>query len=518
MSHLIEDMVQKGIVQPSTSAWASPIVLVPKRDNSLRFCVDYRKVNAVTKRDVYPPPRIDDILDTLGKARYFTTLDLASGFWQIEMDPSTREKSAFATHCGLHEFIRMPFGMCNAPATFQRLMQVVLAGIEWKYCFVYLDDILVCSETFEDHLEHLKTVFERLRKAGLTLKPKKCFFALECVTYLGHVISREGVSPDPEKTNKVRDFPVPTDATRVRQFLGLASYYRRFVAGFAKIAGPLHRLLKKDVEFVWSEECKASFDSLKESLISAPVLVYPRFGAGEQFVLETDASLEGLGAVLGQKQADRHVHPVAYASWSLHVHEKNYSITELETLGLIWAVKHFRPYILGHHATVLTDHSACTSLLNTSKPSAKLARWAMIIQEFDLTIKHRSGRSNTNADALSRNPIPKDMSSVLAIQAIDDTPKFQEEQTKDSELAALIQYVKEGVVPEDPTLAKRLTLEGTQYDLINDVLHHENPNQPGEWRVVVPAGLHVESMKEVHGGRFSGHFVWRKMYSTLRKS
>ena len=219
VSKMIEDMQQKGVVQPSTSAWASPIVLVPKKDNTYRFYVDYRKVNAATKRDVYPLPRIDDILDTLGKSKYFTTLDLCSGFWQIEMDPATRDKSAFSTHCGLHEFVRMPFGMCNAPATFQRLMQVVLAGIEWQYCFV---DILVCSATFEEHLEHLQSVFDSLRKASLTLKPKKCFFAQPEVKYLGHVVSCKGVTPDPDKICIVRDFPVPTDVSKVRQFLGLA--------------------------------------------------------------------------------------------------------------------------------------------------------------------------------------------------------------------------------------------------------------------------------------------------------
>ena len=169
-------MQQRGVVQPSASAWASPIVIVPKKDGTSRFCVDFRRVNAVTKKDVYPLPRIDDILDTLGGAQYFSTLDLSSGYWQIELDPATRDKSAFTSHCGLYEFTRMPFGLCNAPATFQRLMQVVLSGIEGKFCFVYIDDILVCSNTFEDHLEHLQQVFERLRKAGLTLKPRKCCY------------------------------------------------------------------------------------------------------------------------------------------------------------------------------------------------------------------------------------------------------------------------------------------------------------------------------------------------------
>ena len=220
------------------SAWASPIVLVPKRDGSFSFGVDCRKVNAVTKKDVYPLPRIDDILNTLSEARYFSTLDFASGFWQIEMDPVTREKSAFVTHHGLHEFVRMPFGLCNALVPFQRLMQVVLARLEWKCCFVYLDDILVCSKTFGEHLEHLRLVFGRLRRAGLTLKPKKCCFLREEVQYLGHVISKRVILPHPGKTLKVQEFPIPTDVTRFRQFLGLASYYRRFVPGLLTLPTP----------------------------------------------------------------------------------------------------------------------------------------------------------------------------------------------------------------------------------------------------------------------------------------
>ena len=341
---LIDDMLKQGVIQPSTSAWASPLVLVPKKDGNLRFCVDYRRVNAITKKDVYPLPRIDDILDTLGQAHYFSTLDLASGYWQIEMDPATKDKSAFTTHAGLFEFERMPFGLCNAPATFQRLMQAVLAGMEWKFCFVYLDDILVCSRTLEEHLDHLQQVFNRLRKAGLTLKPKKCSFLQDQVIYLGHVISSKGIAPDPAKTQKVKDFPVPTDITKLKQFLGLASYYRRFIPGFAKLAHPLHSLTKKGADFYWSVECQRAFEKLKELLTQAPVLAYPCFGEGKEFILETDAS-GGLGAVLAQKQADGLVNPVAYASRSLNPHEKSYAILELETLALVWAV------------TVLSIHS-----------------------------------------------------------------------------------------------------------------------------------------------------------------
>ena len=401
---MVNDMQEQGVVKPSNSPWASPIVLVPKKDGSLRFCVDFRRLNAITRKDVYPLPRVEDILDTLGEAKYFTSLDLASGYWQVELDQDARAKSAFTTHHGLFEFVRMPFGLCNAPATFQRLMQAVLSGLEWRSCFAYLDDILIASRTFDDHLRHLREVFGRLREAGLRLKPKKCLILRNEVPYLGHVISTQGIRPDPSKTEKVKLFPTPRDVTTIRQFVGLASYYRRFVPGFAKIAAPLHALTKKDVPFEWTSECETAFCKLKELLVTAPVLSYPRFGHDREFILETDASGIGLGAVLSQKQDDGHVHPIAYASRSLNAHEKNYGISELETLGLVWAVRYFRPYLLGHHTIVYTDHSACLSLLNTPRPSGKLARWALTIQEMNLTLKHRSGRQNVNADALSRNP------------------------------------------------------------------------------------------------------------------
>ena len=365
---MVESMEKQGVIKPSTSPWSSPVVLAPKKDGSLRFCIDYRKLNSMMEKDVYPLPRIDDILDTLGETRYFTSLDLAAGYWQIEMDPESCEKSAFVTHQGLHEFVRMPFGLCNAPATFQRLIEVVLAGLVWKCVFAYIDDVLVCSRTFEDHLRHLEQVFARLRQAGLRLKPQKCLFLREKVPYLGYIVTREGIVPDQAKTEKILSYPVPVDVARVRQFLGLASYYRHFVPGFAKAAAPLHALLKKDANFHWTQQCQESFDHLKELLVTPPVLAYPQFQSEHPFILETDASTEGLGAVLAQQQSDGKVHPIAYASRSLNPHERNYGITELETLGLVWAVKTFRAYLLGHHCVVYTDHSACTSLLKQNTP------------------------------------------------------------------------------------------------------------------------------------------------------
>ncbi|MCG8624860.1 MAG: hypothetical protein MJE68_23035, partial [Proteobacteria bacterium] len=231
-------------------------------------------------------------------------------------------------------------------------------------------------------------VFDRLRKAGLRLKPKKCLLLRKEVPYLGHVISKEGIRPDPAKTVKVQQFPTPVDVTKVRQFLGLASYYRRFIPGFAQIAAPLHALTKKNAVFHWTPECDSAFSKLKELLTTPPVLSYPVFGPQCEFVLETDASGVGLGAILAQKQVDGSTHPIAYASRTLDSHERNYGISELETLALVWAVRYFRPYLLGHHTTVYTDHAACRSLLDSARPSGKLARarWALTIQEMDLTI------------------------------------------------------------------------------------------------------------------------------------
>lgn len=284
-------MGAQGIIQPSSSPWASPVVLVPKKDGSLRFCIDYRRLNTITRKDVYPLPRVDDLLVALGEAQYFTSLDLASGYWQIGLSEDARQKSTFVTYNGLFEFLRMPFGLCNAPATFQRLMQRVLAGLEYKCCFAYLDDVLVASKTFHDHLAHLREVFSQLRSAQLRLKPKKCDLLRDQVHFLGYVVSPAGIEPDPAKTDKVNEFPTPTDATSVRRFLGLASYYRRFVPNFSVIAAPLNQLTKKNAQFEWTEDCEISFERLKSALMSAPVLVYPRFGPGNTFILETDASI-----------------------------------------------------------------------------------------------------------------------------------------------------------------------------------------------------------------------------------
>ncbi|KAL0153780.1 hypothetical protein M9458_050896, partial [Cirrhinus mrigala] len=414
----INQLLETQVIRESCSPYASPIVLVKKKDGSLRMCVDYRRLNSKTRKDAFPLPRIEETLDSLAGARWFSTMDLASGYNQVPVAEGDKSKTAFCTPFGLFEWNRMPFGLCNAPSTFQHLMERLFGDQQCQSLLLYLDDIIVFSSSVDQHLARLEVVLSRLQREGLKAKLSKCAFFKKEVHYLGHVISSEGVSTDPGKVEAVAQWPRPTNVSELRSFLGFASYYRRFVEGFAKLAAPLHRLvaqlanpkpLKRSArEFAeaWSAECQCSFEGLKGKLTTAPVLAYADFSL--PFILEVDASHGGLGAVLSQEQQGK-VRPIAYGSRSLRPTERNttnYSSMKLEFLALKWAMtEKFREYLLGHKCVVFTDNNPL-SYLTSAKLGAMEQRWAAQVAAFDFEIKYRSGKSNRNADALSRQNFP----------------------------------------------------------------------------------------------------------------
>ena len=520
--------------------------MVKKKDGTHRFCVDYRQVNSVTKRNSFPLPRIDDLLDQLGQSCYFSTLDLASGYWQIPVDPKSVPKTAFITHQGLFEFLVMPFGLTNAPAVFQRLMEQVLSKLNPDdgpdFVSVYIDDVLVFSRKLDEHLEHLRRVLERIESVGLKLKPSKCSFLRTEVQYLGHIITPSGLNTNPNLVSAVREFPTPLNMQEIRRFLGLCSYYRRFIPLFSKIAQPLHNLTRKEVRFQWNEQRVEAFRQLKDRLTHAPVLAYPSFE--NDFVLETDASIEGIGAVLSQTHDDNLLHPVAYASRSLSPAERRYSITELETLAVLWAISHFHPYLYGHSLVIYTDHAAIRAVLETPKPSAKHARWWTKVYGSgikNLKIAYRPGRANANADALSRGPqgtapvegIGEDEYQIFAIQSeLENTtipellqrsitaiqPEgFSTEQRRDPELLDIINHVERGELPTDPEKARRITLLSTQFSLVDDILYLIDTQNKGSprVRVAVPKHLQEQLMQEQHRGLMGAHFSGNRLFGVL---
>ena len=532
----VNDMLQHRVIQPSTSPWAAPIVLVKKKDGTTRFCVDYRKLNDVTRKDAYPLPRIDETLDALAGAKVFTTLDLASGYWQVEVDDADREKTAFTTRHGLFEFQVMPFGLCNAPGTFQRLMEFVLAGLQWQTCLVYLDDVIVYGRDFDEHLERLREVFHRFRQAGLKLKPSKCFLLRPRVPYLGHVISAEGVSTDPAKIEAVQQWPVPSKVTDVRSFLGLASYYRRFIQNFAEIAAPLHRLTAKTTEkFKWNPDCDLAFRVLKEKLVSAPVLAFPCFD--QEFVVDCDASDYGLGAVISQRQ-DGDEKVIAYASRVLEDRERRYSTTKKEMLAMVYAIKHFRHYLYGRPFTVRTDHNALKWLQSFKEPEGQVARWLETLAQYDYKIEHRPGKKHQNADALSRNPLPVAVPDhAVETNAVDSSDQawlqswtaaeLQSKQEADPNLRQILLWKQNRTaqpalreVQGTSKATKSLWAQWNRLVLENGVLHRQWQTEDGRGtrlQLVLPRSLIPDILSALHDAPSAGHLGVNKTVERVRE-
>ncbi|XP_058614187.1 LOW QUALITY PROTEIN: uncharacterized protein LOC131528813 [Onychostoma macrolepis] len=401
--HAIEDEIQEmlklGVIEPSRSPWSSPVVMVPKPDGTLRFCNDFRRLNEVSEFDSYPMPRVDELIDRLGRARFISTLDLTKGYWQVPLTESAKPKTAFSTPSGHWQYRVLPFGLHGAPATFQRLMDVLLRPHQ-AYAAAYLDDVIIHAESWEEHLERLRRVLMELRRAGLTANPRKCHLALYDAKYLGFQVGRGIVRPQEKKVAAILSAPVPTTKTQVRAFLGLAGYYRCFIPNFSSLAAPLTDLIRKGQpeKIIWSQETDQAFKRVKEALTTEPILRAPDFSC--PFLLQTDASDTGLGAVLSQV-VDGEEHPVVYISRKLTPAERRYATVEREALAVKWAVLELRYYLLGRKFTLLTDHAPLQWMARAKDTNARVTRWFLALQDFHFDVQHRAGTANANADGLS---------------------------------------------------------------------------------------------------------------------
>lgn len=519
----VAEMLKRDVIRPSSSSWSSPVVLVEKKDGSVRFCVDYRALNKITRKDVYPMPRIDDALDTLQGAEYFSSLDLRSGYWQIPMHEDDKEKTAFATPDGLYEFNVMPFGLCNAPATFERMIDTVLRGLKWKTCLCYLDDIVIFSTTFDQHLQRLDEVLSCLSNAGLQINTKKCTFASRSIKVLGHVVSKKGIQPDPEKISAVLNFPRPQQQKDLRSFLGLGSYFRRFIRNFATVASPLHHLLRPGIPFVWTEDCERAFQALKDALTSSPVLCH--FNDSAPTILHTDASGQGIGAVLLQLDAHKKERVVAYASRALTAAERNYSITEQECLAVVWAVQKFRPYLHGRFFTIVTDHHALCWLSTLKNLSGRLGRWVLRLQQYSFTVTYKSGKKHLDADALSRCPLPEPPASASAstqqvlpiatipCSTIGDTVNLPALQRDDTYCRRIIERIEGSARPPNSRLRRQLN----NFQLVSGVLCRYSHHPAGSrWVTVLPRRLRAGILEAFHDDASAGHLGFEKTYERIR--
>jgi hypothetical protein len=406
----LQEFLDEGYIRPSSSPWGCPALFVKKKDGSLRLCVDYRPLNAVTIKNKYSLPRIDVLFDQLAGAKVFSKIDLRSGYHQIKIRPSDIPKTAFSTHYGLYELLVMSFGLTNAPAYFMYLMNSIFMTELEKIVVVFIDDILIYSKNEEVHVEHLRIVLQCLTEHKLYAKFSKCEFWLDSVKFLGHTISSEGISVDPRKVQEVMDWQPPKSAHQIRSFLGLAGYYRRFILDFSRIAKPMTELLKKGVKFVWSEACDKAFRKFRELLTSAPVLAQPDIS--KPYEVYCDASGTGLGCVLMQKNR-----VIAYASRALRPHEKNYPTHDLELSAVVHALKMWRHYLMGTRCNIFTDHKSFKYIFTQSDLNMRQRRWLELIKDYDLVVHYHPGKANVVADALSR----KAHCNCLSMESYNDT-------------------------------------------------------------------------------------------------
>ena len=538
LKEYIKENLKKGFIRHSESPAGYPVLFQKKKDGTLRLCIDYKKLNAVTVRNSYPLPLITDIIERVKGANYFTKLDLRSAYNLIRIREGDEYKTAFRTKYGHYEYLVMPFGLTNAPATFQSFINSVLRPYLEKFVILYLDDILIYSKSLEEHTEHVRTILKTLLDNNLYVKPKKCEFHKQQVEFLGHVISGKGIATDPNKIKSVKEWPTPKCVKDIQRFLGLCNYYRRFVENFAFIAKPLHNLTKKNIKFIWSKECEDAFQELKTRLTTSPILLHP--DTQKPFIVECDASNFAIGAILSQKDDEGKLHPVAYYSRSLNNAELNYSITEKELLAIKSAFSTWRHLLLGakYQVTVFTDHKNLIYTLGGKVENQRQHRWHLFFQEYNFQLIYRQGRKNGKPDSLSRRPdYEKDLEEIrpehiLDSKNISTTPcligvvstlidKIIEE-TKEDETAKDIHLY---FSPNNANQGYfyRPFRKMNKFQIKNNMILYNN-------LIYVPASLRLEILNRYHDKPTAGHlgirrteelisrnFWWPKMHEDITK-
>lgn len=514
----LEKLIEKGFVRPSASPWGAPVLFVRKKDGSMRLCIDYRQLNQVTLKNKYPLPPVDDLLDQLRGASVFSKVDLKSGYHQVRVREGDIQKTAFRTRYGHYEFVVMPFGLTNAPAVFMDLMNRVFREYLDRFVIVFIDDILIYSPSLEEHENHLRLALQRLREKQLYAKFSKCDFWQRQVGFLGHVVSGEGISVDPEKVKAVIDWPRPTSMTGIRSFLGLAGYYRRFIEGFSRLSLPMTKLTRKGVKYEWNEACDRCFEELKKRLTTAPVLAIPK--SGEKFTIFSDASHSSLGCVLMQ---DGRVN--TYASRQLKKHEMNYPTHDLELAAMVFALKIWRHHLYGEKVEIYTDHKSLKYLFSQKELNMRQRRWIELLKDYDCEILYHPGKANVVADALSRR------GAHIATMMVQEWMLLR--QMGEMSISGLDErpIVYCSYLRVQPDLMEQIRVQqscdGKLAQILADVgkFSPMGFSQRGDGmllfqdRVCVPddVGIRKEILVEAHKSRYTIHPGTAKMYQGLRR-